>query len=273
MNAIVSPIRREEKLYVLLSSLFVTILVLTNIIGTKLFVLTLPEFLYQGLSFALQGRELTLTTGILTYPLTFWFTDVVSEIYGKKRADLMVFYGFLASLLMLGIITVARAVPAADIWRIGPEFAQFFNPKYYAYDAAGKLAGVQSPASQAAYSFTFDAPGILLFSSMLAYLTAQLTDNYLFHFWRRVTKGKHLWLRNNGSTSISQLLDTIIVNSIFLHFYWKLPWNTILEIILSVYVVKLFMALMDTPLIYLGTGLIKKYLGINASPRSEQEQA
>lgn len=210
----------SEKIYTLFAALFVMILVLTNIIGTKLFALEVP-----GLS-----RPLVLTTGILTYPLTFWFTDIVSELWGKRRADLMVFYGFLASLIMLGILWIARAVPPAEIWTIRAEFSGFFDPAFHIKNASGAVTGVSHKAAQVAYSFTFDAPGTLLFASMLAYLCAQLSDNYLFHFWRRLTNGKHLWLRNNGSTAVSQLLDTIIVNGIFLHFYWNFGFAQIVEI-------------------------------------------
>ena len=253
---------KSDKTYVFMASMFVTILVLTNIIGTKLFLIfaeTFPEGFF--------GSPFILTSGIITYPLTFWFTDIVSEIWGKKRADLMVIYGFFASLIMLGILMLAKALPPAAIWTIGAHHAEFYNPIYHIKDAAGTVTGVRSEAAQAAFEFTFEAPGILLFSSMLAYLVAQLTDNYLFHFWRRLTAGKHLWLRNNGSTAVSQLLDTMIVNGIFLNFYWGLPAGTIVEIIITVYVFKLGMALLDTPFIYLGVFALKKFLVIRDESR------
>ena len=250
------PLSRSDKLYVFLAAMFTAILVLTNIIGTKLFIV-LGETLPKGFF----GSSLILTTGIITYPLTFWFTDIVSEIWGKKRADLMVFIGFFASLVMLGVLVIAKAVPPAPIWNMGPEYAQYFHPDLLLKDAAGNVTGVKAAASQAAYSFTFDAPGILLFASMLAYLCAQLTDNYMYHFWRRITKGRHLWLRNNGSTAVSQLVDTIIVNGIFLHFYWKLPFAVIAQITITVYLCKLLMALIDTPLIYLGVYTIRRSFG------------
>ncbi len=236
---------------------------LTNVIGTKLFV-AFPETLPKGFF----GVALVLTTGIITYPITFWITDVVSEIWGKKRADLMVIYGFLLSLIMLLIITLARALPAAEIWNIQADQASFFHPDHYLLDNDGNVLAVDAQAAQAAFDFTFDAPGLLLFASMLAYLTAQLLDNRLFHFWRRLTNGKFLWLRNNGSTVISQLIDTLIVNGIFLHFYWKMPWFsatverpvTIVQVILTAYLAKIAMALLDTPFIYLGVYLIKTLL-------------
>ena len=126
---------------------------------------------------------------------------------------------------------------------------------------------------QGAYHATFSNPGVLIFASMLAYLAAQLLDVHLYHFWWKVTGGKHMWLRNNGSTCISQLVDTIIVNGIFLRFGtgfgpqngWT--WGAICNVILAVYLVKLALALLDTPLIYLARSAIERFLGIEHDPR------
>lgn len=241
-------------------------LVLTNMLGTKLFIL-FPN--YDPLS-------VVLTSGIVTYPFTFWLTDIVSETFGKRKADLMVVYGFVASMLMLLILQIVQSLPPAEIWRIPPEFAETFADEFHLIGRDGQLLGASSTAAQTAFTFTFDAPGLLLFASMLAYLAAQLTDNYMFHFWRRLTKGKHLWLRNNGSTAVSQLLDTIIVNSIFLTFYWKLPYLvptedqpvTVVQVIMTTYLVKLALALLDTPLIYGGIIFIKKAFGLAPTAQS-----
>ena len=95
---------------------------------------------------------------------------------------------------------------------------------------------------------------------MLAYMTAQLLDVRLYHFWKKLTKGKHLWLRNNGSTMVSQFVDTAIVNSIL--FYWGFGWEFWqgVEVMLTIYFYKLMIAIIDTPLIYLGVHLTKKQL-------------
>ena len=101
------------------------------------------------------------------------------------------------------------------------------------------------------------------FASMSTYLVAQLMDNRLFHFWRRVTKGRHLWLRNNASTWVSQFFDTLIVNSIFLGFGLKLGWGLVWQVILANYVFKLLIAALDTPLVYLGVRWLNESLGIS----------
>jgi uncharacterized integral membrane protein (TIGR00697 family) len=240
--------QRAEGTYAVFAAAFSVVLVLTNIIGTKLFYL-FPD---GGPSWFFGGEPVTLTAGIITYPITFWLTDIVSEIWGRRRANLMVVLGFCMSILMLLVLQVGVALTPSEAWTLEPR-------------------GISSAeAMQAAYSATFHNPKLLLFASMLAYLVAQLFDVRLYHFWWRVTRGRHMWIRNNGSTSISQLVDTIIVNGIFLRFGLDLDWGTISEIIAAVYVCKLVLAVGDTPFIYLGRSWIRRWLGIapDESPES-----
>jgi uncharacterized integral membrane protein (TIGR00697 family) len=111
---------------------------------------------------------------------------------------------------------------------------------------------------QKAYESVFTVPGFLISASMLAYLVAQLIDVRIFHYLKKITNGKKLWLRNNVSTMFSQLIDTVIVNSIFLHFGLNLSWDIIFKIIIASYIFKIIIAVIDTPLVYLGVHLTKK---------------
>ena len=231
---------REEKAFAVLMAAFVVVLVLTNVIGVKLF-LAFQNLLPNGFF----GEPITLTTGILTYPVTFLLTDVVCEVYGSKRAKLMVLTGFVMSLLSLVLIQLASLVPGSPVWPSG-------NPHF---DSVGEM--------QVAYESVFSLPGVLIFGSMTAYLVAQLADVRLFHFFKRLTDGRHLWLRNNGSTMVSQLVDTIIVNSIFLGYGLGLDWTVVGKIIFASYVFKLLFAAIDTPFIYLGVALLRRYLANN----------
>ena len=219
-----------ERIYLLLAAAFAVVLVLTNIIGIKLF----PSPL---------NAKWALTTGIVTYPLTFLITDIVSEVYGKKRADFMVVAGFLMSLLMLCIVQLAMRLPPHPYWV--PQTDAFYP------EAAGY---------QHAFESVFSLNGVLLFGSMLAYLCAQLTDNWLFHFWKRVTRGKHLWLRNNGSTVVSQLVDTIVVNSILFYIGFGWDFKTGATVMATIYIHKVALAALDTPLIYLGVAVVRRAL-------------
>ncbi len=241
----ISEVVRHERVYAILLSVFVVILVLTNIIGVKLFI-AFPNLLGS----ACFGGACTLTSGIITYPLTFLITDTVSELYGRKRADFMVFVGFAMSLVMVVLVQIVLALPGSPAW---------VNQSLGYTDVAGM---------QNAFESVFTLPGTLVFGSMTAYLCAQLLDNRMFHFWKAKTKGKHLWLRNNASTMVSQAADTLIVNAIFLGYGLGLPWPVVGQIMLAVYLFKLLIAAVDTPLVYLLVGRLRTYLNL---PSAEDE--
>ena len=228
-------VQSNENTYSLLVAIFAAILVLTNIIGVKIFTFA-PDMFSNGLF----GNPITLTTGIITYPLTFLITDIVSEIYGEKKATRMVFLGFIVSIISLFFIQLAVFLPGSNVW-INSDLG---------YNTVLEM--------QNAYESVFTLPGILIVASMTAYLVAQVVDVKIFHFLKRITSGKHLWLRNNLSTSVSQLIDTIIVNSIFLYIGLGLSFNIIFQIIVTTYVFKIIIALIDTPIVYLVVNLLKK---------------
>ena len=228
-------VQNNENTYSLLVAIFSAILVLTNIIGVKIFTFA-PDMFSNGLF----GNPITLTTGIITYPLTFLVTDIVSEIYGEKKATRMVFLGFIVSIISLFFIQLAVFLPGSNVW-INSDLG---------YNTVLEM--------QNAYESVFTLPGILIVASMTAYLVAQVVDVKIFHFLKRITSGKHLWLRNNLSTSVSQLIDTIIVNSIFLYIGLGLSFNIIFQIIVTTYVFKIIIALIDTPIVYLVVNLLKK---------------
>lgn len=235
---------RYERAYLVLASTFVVLLVLTNIIGTKLFSSPL-------------NPEWALTTGILTYPFTFLVTDLVSEVYGKRRADFMVLMGFLMSALMLLILHLAMGVSPHEAWVSGSD--PFFGEGWRT--AEGEPGQSALAGYQHAFVSVFSVNGTLLMGSMLAYAAAQLTDNYMYHFWKRVTKGKHLWLRNNGSTWVSQLVDTAIVNSILFYLGFGMEFWLGVQIMATIYLHKLLLAALDTPVIYLGVWALQRYVG------------
>lgn len=238
-------IPRADIAYTLLAAMFSVVLVLTNIIGVKLF-----ELFPDGRPGWFPGTgALTLTSGIITYPLTFLITDLVSEIWGRRRADLMVKLGFIMSFVMLLLVKLARVLRPSTFWE---------------NRAMGLTGEGASDEMQFAFDVTFYYPGLLLFASMTAYLVAQLFDVRLYHFWWRVTGGRWMFVRNNGSTIISQLADTIIVNCIFLHWGLELDWPVVWEIVLAVYLCKVILALLDTPLMYLGRWLLRRYLRLPA---------
>tara|TARA_R110001632_G_scaffold183829_9_gene303918 strand:+ start:3937 stop:4752 length:816 start_codon:yes stop_codon:yes gene_type:complete len=206
------------RIYFILGALFICALVVSNLIFQKFFYW---EF------FGLYTFEISV--GILPYPITFLITDLVSEVYGKKKANQMVTAGIFASLFSLAIVYVAQAVPATS-W---------------------------SPVNDSLFSSVFGATAVAVFASMIAYLLAQFIDIQIFHFWKRVTKGKHLWLRNNFSTFFSQFVDTFSVLFLLCSF-GKIPWDRFGGLLLGGFLFKVLIAALDTPFLYLGVALFRR---------------
>ena len=218
---------RYEISYLVILTTFTTLLVLTNVIGAKLFIVS----------------GITLTAGIITYPLTFLLTDVCSEVFGAKRSRIIILVGFAMSLLMLMIVQISIALPPSAVW------ASELVPQF---DNGAKM--------QEVWVATFSLGWWLVSGSMLAYMLAQLCDVAVFHWIRKLTRGRYLWLRNNGSTIVSQLVDTFVVNSFL--FYGAFGWDFIvgLKIMAVIYVFKILIALLDTPLCYLCVKQLRRYL-------------
>src|SRR3989344_7199062 len=156
-----------EFVYLILAAIFIASLVSCNLIFQK--------FIYWN-PFDLFRFELSV--GILPYPITFLVTDIISEIYGKRRANQVVKAGLVATVFVMFVVYLAGIAPSTQ-W---------------------------SPVNNATFNNVFGFTGVAVGASMAAYLLAQFVDIRLFHFWKNLTKGKHLWLRNNFSTILSQLV-------------------------------------------------------------------
>lgn len=212
-----------QQIYMMLGALFITSLVVSNLIFQKF-------FYWHPFDIEIFGSKLFIVSvGILPYPITFLITDLISEIYGKKRANQVVIAGIFASLFSVLIVYVANAVPA---------FAH-------------------SPVDDSTFTHVFGRTILAVGASMTAYLFAQFIDIQIYHFWKRYTKGKHLWLRNNFSTFLSQFIDTFSV-VFLLCFFEILPWNMFKGLIISGFLFKVIIAICDTPFLYLGVYLFKK---------------
>ncbi len=172
--------------------------------------------------------------GVLAYSVTFIVTDTISEIWGKRRAGETILGGFAALLTVLILVRFSLAWPAAPFWE-----------------------------GEAAYTAILDATSRIIIASFAAYLVSQLHDVWAFHFWRRITGERHLWLRNNLSTATSQLIDSFLFVTIA--FYGVLP---VWPLIVGQWVIKLGIALLDTPLVYALVWLIRRQTGaLGVEPR------
>ena len=216
---------KAQQIYMVLSALFIASLVVSNLIFQK--------FFYWDF-FGLYTFEISV--GILPYPVTFLITDIISEVYGKKKANLVVTTGIFASFFSLLIVFAADAVPATT-W---------------------------SPIGNSLFEKVFGATAIAVFASMAAYLLAQYIDIQLFHFWKKLTRGKHLWLRNNFSTFLSQFVDTFSVLFLLCSF-GKIDWELFGGLLLSGFLFKVLIAALDTPFLYAAVYGLRKIFNLKAA--------
>ena len=243
--------RRRERVFLVMAGLFLGTLAMLNILGISRFLVLASLSDETGVQWGawlpegVTGLTFALAIGVLPYPMTFLCTDLISEFYGRRRANFVVWVGLILNGWVIFILWLGGVLPGG-----GPIEDAFFSIRTAAFGAVA--------------------------ASMIAYLVAQFVDVRLYHFWKRLTKGKHLWLRNNGSTLVSQLVDTIAV-ILITHFYAKaLPinqeqslWNQLFLFIATGYVFKFVIALLDTPVIYLAVALLRNYLRLD--PVSEHE--
>ncbi len=242
-----SPVQlheRRERVFLVLAGLFLGTMAMLNVLGITRFV---------DFSFDLFGVRIPfiVAVGVLPYPVTFLCTDFISELYGRRRASLVVWVGLGLNLWVMFILwlggvlpPVPQIDPATGLPPVGQQDRVFFEIQKLAFGAVA--------------------------ASMVAYLAAQFVDVYVFHFWKRLTGGHHLWLRNNGSTMVSQMIDSVAV-ILITHFYAgalridadRALWPQLMVYIVSGYVFKFVVAFLDTIPFYVGTYYLGRYLRID----------
>ena len=213
----------EWKLGVL-TAFFITALTVANVTASKLVILG-------------QVGPVTLLTpaAVVAYAITFAMTDIIAEVWGKRIATLVVWAGFASQLLLVALVQVAIWLP------IAPFMANY----------------------QQVYAGVLGSSPLFVVAGLIAYVISQNHDVWAFHVWKRKTGGKWLWLRNNASTMVSQLIDTVIfitlafgiLPAVFMG-QPLIPWEVLPGLIAGQYIVKWLIALADTPFVYLGVRLV-----------------
>ena len=236
--------RRREVVFIILSGFFLGTLAVLNILGISRQI---------DLSFTIGEARIPFIVfvGVLPYPLTFLCTDFISELYGKKRANTVVWVGLLLNVWVIFILWIGGILPPR------PELLE------------NGLPALEDPSRVFFQIRKWTVSATI--ASMIAYLTAQFVDVHIFHLIRKRTRGKMLWLRNNGSTLTSQMVDSIAVISVT----WLTARNAIqiapgetifhglLILVLSNYVFKMISALVDTIPFYIGTRWLSRYLQLD----------
>lgn len=225
-------------LYVVLTSVFISSLIVADIVGVKIFEIPLP--------FPIFGcKNVEHTCGMLTFPLTFLLSDIITEYYGPETTKKTVYLGFFMSIMVCAVINIAQVLP-------------YLNKPFN--------------VSPAAFNMVFGSAKLLYVASLCAYLMGQFMDIWLFGVIKRWTKGKYLWLRAIASTVISQLLDSFAVS--FIAFRWgKMLTNQIpatIEDVISIsvtgYGLKFFMAAALTPLLYALKYVLESIYNLKPAP-------
>ena len=211
-----------------LIGLFVTALVTAQLTAAKLLALPLPGAL------PVVGAEIILPGAALAYALTFFASDCYSELYGRRAAQVMVNVAFGLNFVVLALVWSTIQAPA-----VNPEFAETF-------------AEALAPSTN------------IVLGSLLAYLVSQNWDVYVFHWIRDYTAGQYLWVRNLASTATSQGIDTVIFVSVafvaaplLFGIGDALPTEAVVGLIVGQYLLKLLIAVVDTPFVYLVVRLLR----------------
>ena len=215
--------RQALNLYVILGGMFIAALVGSNLIFQKFF--WWQPFNILGIDYTFE-----ISVGIIAYPITFLVTDLISELFGQKMANKIVVAGIISALFIYLLVSLATIAPHTD-W---------------------------SPVNSETFNTVFGLTGPAVFASMCAYLIAQFIDIKLFHFWKKLTSGKKLWLRNNLSTIPSQLIDTAVVLSLLCVFQ-KIEWSRFTDLLINGFLYKVMFAIIDTPILYLIVHLARSH--------------
>ncbi|MEP5766218.1 MAG: queuosine precursor transporter [Halieaceae bacterium] len=243
---------RRERVFLVLAGIFICAMTMLNILGITRFI---------------QLGPLQLAVGVLPYPITFLCTDLICELYGKARANFMVTLGLGLNFFILGFLYLGNLAPSVPAEALPPwQMMQLAAPVSL---PNGSIVENQVELYRLIYATTSGA----VFASMMAYIAAQYCDVQLFHFWKRVTKGKHLWIRNNFSTMISQLVDSfmvILVTFGAVYLAGNMTTATLVTLMFSNYAFKFCVAILDTGPFYLGVYKLRAYLRLQPGELASQ---
>ena len=228
----------QQFMYVVLTSIFITCLILADVIGVKLFDIQLP--------FEILGKtNIEHTCGMLTFPVTFVLGDVINEYYGPKAAKRTVYIGLAMSIFVFIVINISQAMPFLDKpFNVTPE----------------------------SFDMIFGSAKLMYIASVSAYLIGSLSDIWLFGVIKKATKGKLLWLRATGSTVISQILDSFVVSYIAFSLGKAVTGQTpatieeVLNIAATGYGLKFFLSFAMTPFLYILKSIMTEKFGLLPIP-------
>ncbi len=245
---------KSTKLFVFLGAFFLANALIAEFIGVKIFSLE-KAFGFDPVNFRLLGEEVSginLTAGVLLWPVVFIMTDVINEYFGRKGVRLF-------SYIAAGLIGYAFVMFYFAINTYPADFWVFRQTPHGELDM------------ELAFRTIFGQGNWIIIGSLVAFLIGQLIDVHVFHFIKKITGDKFIWLRATGSTLVSQFIDSFVV--LFIAFYLGAGWSLTLVIALGIvnYIYKFFAAIILTPFIYMAHFIIDTYLGHEAAEELKQQ--
>lgn len=202
--------------FVVIAAVFVTCLITANIIAVKF-------ILFLGF---------LVPAGIIVFPLSYLFGDILTEVYGYAAARRVIWLGFACNLLTVIAIYIGGIAPAAPFWQ-----------------------------NQAAYNIILGSTPRLLLASFVAYLVGEFTNSFVLAKLKIATRGRWLWTRTIGSTLVGEGIDTVIFISVA--FLGVIPTASLAQAILTQWVFKVAYEVVATPLTYLIVGFLKRKEGVD----------
>lgn len=224
MLSVDQPRGPRSAAYTYMTAIFVGSIVAANLMGTKV----IPFF-------TIGGFEFTGSVGIFLFPLSFLVTDIMAEIWGGRAIRSLIGATVTILFMVLAVTALATVLPPAERFADGNE----------------------------AYNTIFRSSLRITSASIVAFALSQTHDVWAFEWWKRVTGGRFLWLRNNLSTIVSQFIDTTVFMLIA---FWGVGDRFSLAFVMGSMVppywaLKVVMAVLDTPFVYLGVRLLRDGLG------------
>ncbi len=208
--------KKVSQLFVIIACLFVSSLLLSNVITGKL----------------ISIAGLVLPGAAILFPLTYIFGDVLTEVYGFKKARMVIWLGFACNILMVGVFALVMVIPS-------PEFFK----------------------GEAAFASVLGMTPRIVMASLLAYFAGEFFNSALLSKIKLLTQGRFLWLRTIGSTLVGEGVDTVLF--IVLAFWGLLPSGVLGQMIIFQYVFKVAYEVAITPLTYALVGWLKRKEGID----------
>lgn len=238
---------KKTNLFIILGSIFLTNAILAEIIGVKIFSgeKTLG---YDPVNWSFFGEyvlDFNLTAGAVIWPIVFITTDIINEYFGKQGVRKISFLTAALIAYVFVIISLVTVLVPADFW----------------IEVNSQTPTGESFDINYAFNTIFRQGLGIIIGSLTAFLLGQLVDVFVFHKLRAVTGANMIWLRATGSTLVSQFFDSFVVLGIAFYVFGNWSLSQIIAVGLINYVYKFTVAILLTPLLYLGHGLIDQYLG------------